>query len=62
MVVNPNAGLAGCDGSGLSYDLTPDAFAEIMAELLDMGVTAAGGCCGTTPDTEALISLRRLAA
>lgn len=57
VVVNPNAGLPVVTDSGLSYDLTPDAFAEIMAELLDMGVTAAGGCCGTTPDhLKALIS------
>ena len=49
VVVNPNAGLPIMTEDGLSYDLTPEAFAEIMAELLELGVSAAGGCCGTTP-------------
>lgn len=49
VIVNPNAGLPIMTEDGLSYDLTPEAFAEVMTELLELGVSAAGGCCGTTP-------------
>jgi 5-methyltetrahydrofolate--homocysteine methyltransferase len=32
-----------------SYDLTPEAFSEYMAEMAIMGVRVLGGCCDTTP-------------
>ena len=30
--------------------LTGEAFAKAMEELVDLGVSIAGGCCGTTPE------------
>lgn len=49
VIVNPNAGLPRSDGGKTVYDITEDAFAEAMAEIIDLGVSIAGGCCGTTP-------------
>ena len=30
--------------------MTPEEFAKIVRECVDMGATLVGGCCGTTPD------------
>lgn len=49
LVVTPNAGLPMIRDGKTVYDLTPEAFAEEMKELLFDGVFFAGGCCGTTP-------------
>ena len=46
--VKPNAGLPRADGSG--YDITPELFAQQMEPYRELGLFAAGGCCGTTPD------------
>ena len=46
--VKPNAGLPRADGSG--YDITPQLFAMQMKPYRELGLFAAGGCCGTTPD------------
>lgn len=46
--VKPNAGLPRADGSG--YDITPQLFAIQMKPYRELGLFAAGGCCGTTPD------------
>ena len=46
--VKPNAGLPRADGSG--YDITPETFAQQMIPYRELGLFAAGGCCGTTPD------------
>ena len=46
--VKPNAGLPRADGSG--YDITPRLYAEQMKPYRELGLFAAGGCCGTTPD------------
>ena len=46
--VKPNAGLPRADGSG--YDITPELFARQMEPYRELGLFAAGGCCGTTPD------------
>ena len=46
--IKPNAGLPRADGSG--YDITPQLFAHQMMPYRDLGLFAAGGCCGTTPD------------
>ena len=32
------------------YDITADEFAAEMAKLAALGIQAAGGCCGTTPE------------
>ena len=45
--VKPNAGLPRADGSG--YDITPQEYAAQMAPYRELGLFAAGGCCGTTP-------------
>ena len=46
--VKPNAGLPRADGSG--YDITPELYARQMEPYRELGLFAAGGCCGTTPD------------
>ena len=46
--VKPNAGLPRADGSG--YDITPQEYAAQMAPYRELGLFAAGGCCGTTPE------------
>lgn len=48
LAVKPNAGLP--DPITNKYDLTPEDFAESMANLVKYGVKIAGGCCGTNPD------------
>src|ERR1043166_2119961 len=47
----PNAGLPINDGGRTLYPMRPAPFAETLREfVLDFGVNAVGGCCGTTPD------------
>ncbi len=46
--VKPNAGLPRADGSG--YDITPQRYAMQMKPYRELGLFAAGGCCGTTPE------------
>ncbi len=50
--VKPNAGLPNPDGS---YDLTPADFAREMEAYLSTGISMAGGCCGTTPESIRLL-------
>ncbi len=50
LIVSPNAGLPNVKDGVTTYDLTPDAFAEEMAKIAQMGVNMLGGCCGTTPE------------
>ncbi len=48
--VLPNAGLPSVVDGQMHYDLTPDQLAEYHARfVVEFGVTAVGGCCGTTP-------------
>ena len=49
LVISPNAGLPRTENGRTVFDVTPEAFAEDMAELVGMGAWIAGGCCGTTP-------------
>ena len=46
--VKPNAGLPRADGSG--YDITPQLYAMQMKPYRELGLFAAGGCCGTAPE------------
>ncbi len=47
----PNAGLPINDGGRTLYPMRPEPFAETLREfVLDLGVNAVGGCCGTTPE------------
>ena len=51
IIVQPNAGLPITDGEGNTvYPDGPEAMLPHMQTILDMGASAIGGCCGTTPD------------
>jgi 5-methyltetrahydrofolate--homocysteine methyltransferase len=46
----PNAGLPSVVDGRMHYDLTPEQLADHMHRFVtELGVTAIGGCCGTTP-------------
>ena len=47
LIVKPNAGLP--DPATGMYFITPDEFAQAMLKFTEIGVSAMGGCCGTTP-------------
>ena len=47
VVLKPNAGLP--DTVTGAYNISPREFAELMTELIPLGVKLAGGCCGTSP-------------
>jgi 5-methyltetrahydrofolate--homocysteine methyltransferase len=47
----PNAGLPSVVDGQMHYDLTPEALAEFHHRFVtELGVSAIGGCCGTTPE------------
>jgi 5-methyltetrahydrofolate--homocysteine methyltransferase len=49
--VIPNAGLPLNTPEGAAYPLSPEGLAEAHSEfVIDFGVSAVGGCCGTTPE------------
>ncbi len=48
IVLKPNAGLP--DPVTNTYNVSPEEFADCIAELLPYGISAVGGCCGTTPE------------
>ena len=50
IIVQPNAGLPVSRDGKTVYDVTPEEFSELMAEMARMGATVLGGCCGTTPE------------
>lgn len=50
VIVNPNAGLPRSEGGKTVYDIDADEFARVMGEIVAMGASVAGGCCGTTPE------------
>lgn len=50
VLVNPNAGLPRSEGGRTVYDIDADEFAAVMEEIVRMGASAVGGCCGTTPE------------
>ena len=56
VLLKPNAGLPEIRDGKTVYDITSDQFAEKVAELVDLGVSIAGGCCGTTPEYIAKLS------
>ena len=47
IVLKPNAGLP--DTLTGAYNITPKEFADLMTELIPLGVKLVGGCCGTSP-------------
>ncbi len=58
VIVTPNAGLPRSEGKRTVYDVGPEEFAASMQEILDLGVSAVGGCCGTTPEHIRLLAKR----
>jgi 5-methyltetrahydrofolate--homocysteine methyltransferase len=49
VIANPNAGLPRMEDGRAVYDLSPENFALQCEELLRMGASLLGGCCGTAP-------------
>ncbi len=49
VLVQPNAGQPRIEGTSVFYDTDPETFARQMEPVIDAGVRAVGGCCGTTP-------------
>lgn len=50
VVLKPNAGLPKSVNGQTVFDVTPEEFAQEIADLVDKGVRVVGGCCGTTPE------------
>ena len=55
IVVNPNAGLPVERNGVTCYDVQPVEFAAWSRKLVEAGVVALGGCCGTTPEHIAVL-------
>lgn len=49
VLVQPNAGLPEVVDGIMVYHLSPEDFAQTMADIASLGCTHLGGCCGTTP-------------
>ena len=56
VIINPNAGLPRMEEGKTVYDVGPEQFAQGMKEIMKLGVSIAGGCCGTTPAHIALVA------
>ncbi|UCH83864.1 MAG: homocysteine S-methyltransferase family protein [Candidatus Latescibacterota bacterium] len=50
IICQPNAGQPSIRNDMPVYDQTPLEYADDMIRVLDVGVNAVGGCCGTTPE------------
>jgi 5-methyltetrahydrofolate--homocysteine methyltransferase len=50
VIIQSNAGQPESRNGTLFYSETPGFFAEKARELIDIGVSIIGGCCGTTPE------------
>lgn len=49
IIVQPNAGIPKIIEGKAFYDITEKEFSNSVKELVDIGVSIIGGCCGTTP-------------
>ena len=49
VMVQPNAGLPIYHDGKTIYKVTPSEFSQTMSEFVKMGISIAGGCCGTSP-------------
>lgn len=58
VIIQSNAGLPELRGTEVIYPEPPDFMAEKALELVELGVSVIGGCCGTTP--EHIRALRRM--
>ena len=50
LIIQSNAGMPETEGGKVVYRETPAFMAERVEELLEIGVSIVGGCCGTTPE------------
>jgi 5-methyltetrahydrofolate--homocysteine methyltransferase len=50
LIIQSNAGLPETERGKVVYRESPDFMAERVKEMLDIGVSIVGGCCGTTPE------------
>jgi 5-methyltetrahydrofolate--homocysteine methyltransferase len=50
VLAQPNAGRPKLVGDKTVFEMTPEAFAEGIAECVRAGAKLVGGCCGTTPE------------
>lgn len=50
LIAKPNAGLPKQKNGETYYDVMPEEFASLMKEIIQQGICAVGGCCGTTPE------------
>jgi 5-methyltetrahydrofolate--homocysteine methyltransferase len=48
--VKPNAGFPEIVNGEIVYNETPENFAKVSKEFINMGARLVGGCCGTTPE------------
>ena len=48
VIIKPNAGLP--DPLTNEYNVLPEEFGQLLADMIPLGIKIAGGCCGTTPD------------
>ena len=58
VLVQPNAGLPQLRDGQTVYSVLPSDFVDAMEKMIAMGVSAVGGCCGTTPDYIRALSSR----
>lgn len=49
VIAQPNAGMPSVVDGKTHYDVTKEAFVDVMADFVSKGVSIVGGCCGTTP-------------
>lgn len=50
ILAQPNAGMPRLVDRKAVYDVGPEEFAEVVAEMAAAGVAIVGGCCGTSPE------------
>ena len=50
LIIQSNAGLPETERGKVVYRESPDFMAEHVKQMLDVGVSIVGGCCGTTPE------------
>jgi 5-methyltetrahydrofolate--homocysteine methyltransferase len=50
VILQANAGLPVMRDGKPCYDVAPEDYADVAAQLVEQGVGVVGGCCGTTPD------------
>jgi 5-methyltetrahydrofolate--homocysteine methyltransferase len=50
VIIQSNAGLPELKGNEIYYNEGPELFAQKTLQLIKLGISIIGGCCGTTPD------------